>query len=117
MQLSNKLFEELVADVYDEVDRRETDACKVYLYTMFCVCVCVCMCVHVHLRMFVCGTCVWCGLGVDIIYILEQNRLIQPLFTSEVMSLLKTAWPSYSLAHSINALSLNINCVWAVCES
>ena len=27
-ELSNELFEELAADVYDEVDRRETDACK-----------------------------------------------------------------------------------------
>lgn len=26
MQLSNHLFEELAMDVYDEVDRRETDA-------------------------------------------------------------------------------------------
>lgn len=29
MQLSNHLFEELAMDVYDEVDRRETDAGKV----------------------------------------------------------------------------------------
>lgn len=28
MQLSNHLFEELAMDVYDEVDRRETDAGK-----------------------------------------------------------------------------------------
>ena len=26
VQLSNELFEQLAADVYDEVDRRETDA-------------------------------------------------------------------------------------------
>lgn len=29
MQLSNHLFEELAMDVYDEVDRRETDAGRV----------------------------------------------------------------------------------------
>lgn len=29
MQLNNHLFEELAMDVYDEVDRRETDAGKI----------------------------------------------------------------------------------------
>ncbi len=39
-EISNELFEELAADVYDEVDRRETDAskyrhynCTVHMYT------------------------------------------------------------------------------------
>lgn len=27
-EISNELFEELASDVYDEVDRRETDSCK-----------------------------------------------------------------------------------------
>lgn len=29
-EISNNLFEELATDVYDEVDRRETDAGKVW---------------------------------------------------------------------------------------
>lgn len=32
MQLSNHLFEELAMDVYDEVDRRETDAGKCFFF-------------------------------------------------------------------------------------
>lgn len=32
MQLSNHLFEELAMDVYDEVDRRETDAGRVTVF-------------------------------------------------------------------------------------
>lgn len=37
MQLSNHLFEELAMDVYDEVDRRETDAGKEKLQIESCV--------------------------------------------------------------------------------
>ncbi len=37
MQLSNHLFEELAMDVYDEVDRRETDAGKAELASKSCV--------------------------------------------------------------------------------
>lgn len=37
MQLSNHLFEELAMDVYDEVDRRETDAGRVRLPSKSCV--------------------------------------------------------------------------------
>lgn len=37
MQLSNHLFEELAMDVYDEVDRRETDAGRVKLSSDICV--------------------------------------------------------------------------------
>lgn len=37
MQLSNHLFEELAMDVYDEVDRRETDAGEVKLSSKICV--------------------------------------------------------------------------------
>ena len=36
-QLSNHQFEELAMDVYDEVDRRETDAGKIY--DAFCACI------------------------------------------------------------------------------
>ena len=36
MQLSNHLFEELAMDVYDEVDRRETDAGK-SLFVSSCI--------------------------------------------------------------------------------